>query len=189
MGLLGRIFQSLYLTGLMLIEVCLTNEPDEKPLTALAATLFKFLVVFGGLFLILSVLVWAMSFPWFLTALIFAYLSAWLWSKLSARLTILVREIYLISSTIGYTVLMGAVIQIDRLPQAGSITLGFYWIFLSLFGFLLWRITVGQVMELSGNTPGVKIRKIEYKKHFRFTQIPKEIPTLDQVQAYLKKIK
>lgn len=189
MGLLFRIFQSLYLIGLTIIRASLIDGSySENQFSVWLANFLTILALVGGFSLGFYLLIWAISLEIFVRALVIAYLEAWLWEKFSDKLTSLVREIYLISSTVGYTVFMGAVIQIDRMSWAGGTALVVYWIFLFIFGLTIWGITVCQVTELAEDKPGFFIKKIEYKQHFRSTKIAKKITPANQIQAYLKRM-
>ncbi len=57
---------------------------------------------------------------------------------------------YLIGSTVGYTVLIGAAIPIHRMPWTDGKTLFCYWTFLLTFGLIIWGITVRKNTKLAG---------------------------------------
>ncbi len=121
MGLLGRIFQELYLIGLTLIKASFVDDTYyESKIIAWLTSLLRLLMLVGFFVLPLYLLVWSISFKIFVQALILAYLEAWLWSKLADKMTTLVQELYLVMSTVGYTVLIGTAIQLNRMPWAGS---------------------------------------------------------------------
>ncbi len=142
MGLLGRIFQELYLVGLTIIKASFVDDTYyESKIIAWLTSILRLLTLVGFFVLPLYLLVWAISCKIFVQALILAYLEAWLWSKLADKLTTLVQELYLVMSTVGYTVLIGTAIQLNRMPWAGSTILVFYWILLLILGWLIWRIT------------------------------------------------
>ena len=189
MGLLFRIFKGLYLIGLTIIKASLIDDSyyDNK-LRVWLANFLTILALMGLLLLVLYLFVWAISLEIFVGALLLAYLEALLWQELADGLTSLVREICLVWATVGYTVLIGAVIQIDRMPRAGSTALVIYWTFLLVLGLLLWRIAIGWVTESAGYQPELKLKKIVYKQQFRSTNI-EEIPIINQAQAYLKRMR
>lgn len=190
MGLLFRIVKSLYLIGTTIIKASLIDDTYyENKLSVWLANFLTILALIAGLILALYLLVWAISLEIFVKALLIAYLSAWVWSKFCHLFTSFEQEMYLMSSTVGYTVLIGAAIQIDRIPWADAKTLWLYWAFLLILGFIIWGITVRNNTGLARDKPEFKINQIVYKQHFRLTKIAKEIPTLDQVQAYLKRMK
>lgn len=116
MGLLGRIFKQLYLIGLTTIKACLVDGTDENQMLAWIVNGLTILALVGGLIVTLSALVWAMSLEIFVKALLLAYLLAWLWSKFGQQFTDFEQELYLMGATVGYTVLTGANIQINRMP-------------------------------------------------------------------------
>ena len=134
-------------------------------------------------------LVWAVSLAIFLDVLFIAYLSAWLWENLSKHFTSFEQEMYLIGSTVGHTVLFGTLIQIHRMQWADGKTLVFYWIFLLIFGFIIWGVTLNNISKAVRMKPVLAVKKIEYKQRFRSTKLPQEIPPNNQVQAYFKKLK
>ena len=92
-------------------------------------------------------------------------------------------------STVGYTVLVGTAIQLHKLHGADAKALLFYWIFLLVFGFIIWGVTVFNVTNYPEFKPVFSVKRIEYKHRFRRTKIIEDIPTDNQAQAYLKKIK
>ncbi len=189
MGLLFRILKELYLIGTTIIKASLIDDSDyENKLRVWLANFLTILALIGLLFLALYLLVWAISLEIFVSALLLAYLEAWLWQELADGLTILVREICLVWATVGYTVLIGAAIQIDRMPWAGSTALVTYWTFLLILGLLLWRITIGRSTESAGYQPEFKLKKIGYKQHFRQTRIAENLTT-DKAQAYLRRMR
>jgi len=191
MGLLGRILKKLYLISSRIIQSSLIDDPyyQYNVLLVWLANILTIIAYLGGFGLALCMLVWAFSLKIFLYALLIAYLLAWNWEQLCNQVTIFAQEMYLICSTVGYTVLIGAAIQINRMPLADGKTLLVYWIFLLILGFILWSITVFNVTRTAGFKPVLAIKKIEYKQRFRLTKIPKEIPPNNQAQAYLKKMK
>jgi hypothetical protein len=111
------------------------------------------------------------------------------WEQLSNDLTSFAQEVYLICSTFGYTVMLGTLLQLQRMQWADGKTLLVYWIFLLILGFILWRVTVFNVARAPGGKPVLAIKKIAYKRKFFLTKISKEIPPKNQAQAYLKKLK
>ena len=190
MGLLVRILKRLYLSGSRIIQASLIDEPYfENQMLVEIANIFIIIALVGGFGSALYALVWAISLEIFVKALLLAYLSAWVWSKFGQQFTSFEQEMYLMGSTVGYTVIIGTAIQINRMPQADGKTIVLYWTFLLILGFIIWGITVRNNTGLAGDKPGFKIKKIEYKQHFRLTQIAKKITPTDQVQAYLKRMK
>lgn len=115
-------------------------------------------------------LVWAISLEILLKTLLVAYLAALAWSKFCHYFTPFEQEMCLIGSSVGLTVLIGAAIQIRRMPEADGNTLLFYWIFLLIFGFIIWGITVFNVIKTAELKPVLTINKIEYKQRFRTTK-------------------
>ncbi len=188
MGLLGRILQKLYLIGLTIIKASLVDGTYENQILVWIVNSLTILALVGGFVLTLSALIWAMSLEIFLKALLLAYLLAWLWSKFGQQFTDFEQELYLMGATVGYTVLMGTAIQIQRMPWADGMTLLVYWTFLLILGLILWGMTVRKITELAGDKLGIKIKKIEYKRHFLQTRIPKETTPTAQTQAYLKRM-
>lgn len=190
MGLLFRILHQLYLIGSRVIQSSLINDPyyEYNVLLVWITNFFIVIAILGGFGLVLFMLVWAVSLKIFLYALLIFYLSAWSWDKFSKHFTSEEQEFYLIGSAVGYTVIVGTLIQIDRMQWADGKTLFVYWIFLLILGFIIWGVTVFNVTT-AGVKPVLAIKKIKYKQHFRITKVPKEIPTENQAQAYLKKMK
>lgn len=190
MGLLGRILRWLYLIVTKIIKNSLIDDPyyEYNVLLVGLTNFFIVIAIVSNLGIVLYMLVWTISLEILVKALILAYFEALVWSKLSKHLTSFGQEMYLIGSTVGYTVLVGMAIQISRMPWADGNTLLFYWIFLLIFGLIIWGITLNNVSKAVVK-PVLAVRKIEYKQRFRITKLPPEIPTNNQVQAYLKKLK
>lgn len=188
MGLLFRIIKWLYLFVTQLIKNSLIDDPYQNQVLVGIANLLTIIAILFGFGIALYLLVWAISLEILLKTLLLAYLAALAWEKFSSLLTPSEQEMYLIVSTVGLTVLIGAVIQIRRMPLADGNTLLFYWIFLLIFGFILWGITVFKVATAAKAKPVLAIKKIEYKQRFRITKIPKEITANNPAQAYLKKL-
>lgn len=189
MGLLFRIIKRLYLFVTGLIRYTLTDEPYYNQVPVRIANLLiiiAWLLSFGAA---ISLLVWAISLEILLRTLLIAYLAAYAWSKLSHRFTPFEQEMYLIGSSVGLTVLIGATIQIRRMQWADGKSLLIYWLFLLIVGFIFWGITVFNVTYAAKVKPVLAIKKIEYKQRFRITKLPNEIPTNNPAQAYLKKLK
>lgn len=188
MGLLGRILKQLYLIGLTIIKASLVDDTYENQMLVWIVNSLTILALVGGFVLTLSALVWAMSLEIFVKALLLAYLLAWLWSKFGQQFTCFEQELYLMGATVGYTVLTGANIQINRMPRADSKTLVVYWTCLLILGVIIWGITVCHTTRLAGEQQRFSSRKIEYKQRFRSTKM-KGIPAPKPVQAYLKRMK
>lgn len=190
MGLLIRIFQKLYLIGSLIIQHSLIDDPyhEYHVLLVWLTNVLTVVALVGGFSLALYMFVWAISLEIFLDALLIAYLLAWSWEQLCKDFTSFAQEMYLVVSTVGYTVLLGTVIQIQRMPWADGKELLVYWTFLLLLGFIIWGVTVFNVGKTAVK-PVLAIKKIEYKQRFRLTKIPKEISTENQSQAYLKQMK
>lgn len=189
MGLLFRIIKRLYLFVTQMIRHTLNDEPYYNHLPVRIANLliiFAWLVSFGAA---ISLLVWAISLEILLRTLLLAYLAALAWEKFSHHLTPIEQEMYLIGSSVGLTVFIGAAIQIRRMQWADGKALLIYWLFLLIVGFILWGITVFNVTYAAKVKPVLAIKKIEYKQRFRITKLPNEIPTNNPAQAYLKKLK
>ncbi|MBV8886591.1 MAG: hypothetical protein JO235_21705 [Chroococcidiopsidaceae cyanobacterium CP_BM_RX_35] len=184
MGLLGRILQKLYLIGLTIIKASRVDGTYENQMLVWIVNSLTILALVGGFVLTLSALVWAMSLEIFVKALLLAYLLAWLWSKFGQQFTSFAQELYLMGATVGYTVLTGADIQIQRMPWADGKALLVYWTCLLILGVIIWGITVRHTTRLAGEP-----QKIEYKQHFRSTKVTKKISTLEQAQVYLKRMK
>jgi len=190
MGLLVRILQRLYLIASGIIQVSLIDEPySENQMLIGIANIFIVIALVGGFGSALYVLVWTISLEIFVKVLLLAYLSAWVWSKFCQQFTSFEQEMYLICSTVGDTVLIGAAIQINRMPWADSKALLVYWTCLLIFGLSVWGVTVSHTTGLTGKQPRFFIKKIAYQKRFRLTKMVKEIPLKEQVQAYLKRMK
>lgn len=190
MVLLFRIIQRLYLIVTKLIHNSLIDDPyyEHNVLLVWLANFFIVIAIVSGFGIVLYILVWAISLEILVKALILAYFEALVWSKLSKHLTSFGQEMYLIGSTVGYTVLVGMAIQTSRLQWADGNTLLFYWIFLLIGGFIIWGITLNNISKAVVK-PALAVKKIEYKQRFRITKLPPEIPTYNQAQAYLKKLK
>lgn len=188
MGLLFRVLKKLYLIGVWIIQASLIDDPYQNQVFVGIANFLTILALLFGFGIALYLLVKAVSLKIFLDALLIAYWLAWNWEQLGNDLTSFAQEMYLICSTLGYTVIFGTLIQIHRMQWADAKALLFYWLFLLILGFILWRVTVFNVAT-AGVKPVLAIRKIEYKQRFRLTKIPKEIPPNNQAQAYLKKMK
>lgn len=189
MGLLVRILKRLYLSGSRIIQASLIDEPYfENQMLVGIANIFIIIALVGGFWIALYALVWVISVEIFVKALLLAYVEAWAWSKFYHQFTSFEQEMYLMGATVGYTVLIGAAIQINRMPWADGKALLVYWTFLLIFGLILWGMTVCKTTGLAGNKPEFKINQIEYKQHFRSTKT-EEIPTTDKAQAYLKKMR
>lgn len=189
MGLLFRIIKRLFLFVTELIKDSLIDEPDQNQVLVGIANLLIILSWLGGFGIAIYLLVWAISLEILLKTLLVAYLAAYVWSKFCIHLTPSEQEMYLIGSTVGLTVLIGALIQIRRMPEADGKALLIYWIFLLIVGFILWGITLFNVTYAAKVKPVLAIKKMEYKQRFRITKIPKEITANNPVQAYLKKLK
>lgn len=175
--------------GSKIIQSCLIDDDYENQVLVWFANLFTVIALLAGFGLALYMLIFAISLEIFLKALLIAYLAALAWEKFSKHLTSFAQEMYLLMSTVGYTVLVGTAIQIHRLPGADAKTLLFYWIFLLSFGFIIWGVTVFNVTNSPEFKTVLSVQKREYKHRFRRTQIAEDIPTENQAQAYLKKIK
>ena len=190
MVLLFRIIQRLYLIVTKLIHNSLIDDPyyEHNVLLVWLANFFIVIAIVSGFGIVLYILVWAISLEILVKALILAYFEALAWSKLFKHFTSFGQEMYLIGSTVGYTVLVGMAIQIHRLQWADGNTLLFYWIFLLIGGFIIWGITLNNISKAVVK-PVLAVKKIKYKQRFRITKLPPEIPTNNQVQAYLKKLK
>ena len=190
MVLLFRIIQRLYLIVTKLIHNSLIDDPyyEHNVLLVWLANFFIVIAIVSGFGIVLYILVWAISLEILVKALILAYFEALVWSKFWKRFTSFGQEMYLIGSTVGYTVLVGMAIQIHRLQWADGNTLLFYWIFLLIGGFIIWGITLNNVSKAVVK-PVLAVRKIEYKQRFRITKLPPEIPANNQAQAYLRKLK
>lgn len=189
MGLLFRIIKRLYLFVTQLIKNSLIDDLYyNQVLVGIAnlLTIFAWLLGFGAA---IYLLVWAISLEILLRTLLLAYLAALAWEKFSHHLTPSEQEMYLIGSSVGLTVLIGATIQIRRMQWADGKALLIYWLFLLIVGFIFWGITVFNVTYAAKIKPVLAIKKIEYKRRFRITKLPNEIPTNNPAQAYLKKLK
>lgn len=189
MGLLFRIIKRLFLFVTELIKDSLKDSPYQNQVLVGIANLLIILSWLGGFGIAIYLLVWAFSLEILLLSLLIAYLAAYAWSKCCNYFTPFVQEVYLIGSSVGLTVLIGALIQIRRMPEADGKALLFYWIFLLIVGFILWGITLFNVTYAAKVKPVLAIKKIEYKQRFRITKLPNEIPTNNPAQAYLKKLK
>lgn len=189
MGLLCRILRLLFRLFTKIIKNCLIDDPYANQLFIWIANLLISLAIVVDFSLAIYMFVYAISLQIFVKALIIAYLEALGWSKFSGHFTSFGQEMYLIGSTVGYTVLVGIAIQIQRMQWADGNTLLFYWIFLLIGGFSGWGITLFNVSKAVRVKPVLAVNKIEYKQRFRITKLSKELPTTNQVQAYLKKMK
>ena len=191
MGLLGRILQRLYLIVTKLIHNSLIDDPyyEHNVLLVWLANFFIVIAIVSSFGIVLYILVWAISSEIFMKALILAYFEALIWSKFCKIFTSFGQEMYLIGSTVGYTVLVGTAIQLHRMQWADGNTLLFYWIFLLSGGFIIWGVTLFNVSKAAGVKPVLAVKKIEYKQRFRSTKLPPEIPANNQAQAYLRKLK
>ena len=189
MGLLCRIIKWLYLNITKLISHSLVDDPDLNPLLVEFANLLIILIwlcVFGAS---LHLLIKAISLQILVRALLTAYLAAYAWSKFCHRFTPFGQEMYLLVTTVGLTVLIGTAIQLHKMQWASSNNLLVYWILLLILGFIIWGITLFNVNRAAKKLPGLAIKKIETKRCFRITKIPKEVSTTNSAQAYLKKLK
>lgn len=189
MGLLFRIIQRLYLVVTKIIKNSLIDDPYGNQTAICFCNLLTVIVEIAYFGLAMYLLVWAISLEILVKALILAYFEALVWSKFSKHFTSFGQEMYLIGSTVGYTVLVGTAIQISRLQWADGNTLLFYWIFLLIGGFIIWGVTVFNVSKAARVQPVLAVKKIEYKQRFRITKLPPEIPLNNQAQAYLKQLK
>lgn len=189
MGLLFRILKRLALVVTNSIKNSLLDDPYHNQVLLGITNFFIILAWLLGWGIALGLLVWAISLELFVKALLIAYLFALFWEKFCHHFTPFGQEMYLFGSTVGYTVLIGAAIQIRRMPLVDGKTLLFYWIFLLIFGFIIWGVTVFHVSRAAGVKPVLAIKKIEYQQRFRITKITKEIQTTNPAQAYLKKLK
>ena len=189
MGLLCKILKLFFLFVTKLIKNSLLHDPyGNQTLIFLvnALTIFAWLFGFGCT---LYLLVWAVSLKILLTALFVAYLAAFGWSKLSRHLSASEQEAYLLSSTLGLTVIFGTLIQLSRMPSADGHALLVYWIILLIFGFVLWGITLFNVSTATKVEKVLTPKQIVYKQRFRTTNISPETPPPNSAQAYLKNIK
>lgn len=189
MGLLCRILRLLFRLFTKIIKNCLIDDPYANQLFVWIANLLTILAIVVCFSLALYMFVYAISLQILVKALIIAYLEALGWLKFSGHFTSFGQEMYLIGSTVGYTVLVGIAIQIQRMQWADDNTLLFYWIFLVIFGFIIWGITLFNVSKAVRVKPVLAVKKVEYKQRFHTTKLPQEIPTNNQAQAYLKKLK
>ncbi len=188
MGLLFRIIQRLYLIVTKLIKNSLIDDPYGNQTAIFFCNLLTVIVEIAYFGLAMYLLVWAISLEIFVKALILAYFEALVWSKFCKRFTSFGQEMYLIGSTVGYTVLVGTAIQIHQLQWADGKALVFYWIFLLIGGFIVWGITLNNISKVVRMKPVLAVKKVEYKQRFRITKLLPEIPTNNQAQAYLKKL-
>lgn len=189
MSLLYRICQTLYLITSKIIQGCLLDDSDGNQLLVWLANLLIVTALLGGFCIALYALICAISLEIFLKALLIAYFTALIWEKFSQHLTSLAQELYLLMSTVGYTVLVGAAIQIHRLQVADAKALLFYWIFLLSFGFIIWLVTLFNVTADPKFKPVLSVQKIKYQHRFRRSQIAKSTPTKNPAQAYLKRMR
>ena len=189
MGLLCKILKLFFRFVTKLILNSLTDDPygnQEVIFLANTVTIFAWLFGFG---FALYLLIWAVSLKILLTALLVAYLAAFGWSKLCRHLSASSQEAYLLSSTVGLTVIFGTAIQLYRMPSADGRTLLVYWIILLLFGFALWLITLINIPTATEVERFLTSKPIVYKRRFRTTEISRETPAANAVQAYLKNMK
>lgn len=189
MGLLFRILRLLFRLFTKIIKNCLIDAPYANQLFIWLVNLLISLAIVVDFSLAIYMFVYVISLEIFVKALIIAYLEALGWSKFSDHFTSFGQEMYLIGSTVGYTVLVGIAIQIHRMQWADGNTLLFYWIFLLIFGFIMWGFTVLNVSKTVRVKPVLAVKKIEYKQRFHITKLSQEIPTNNQAQTYLKKMK
>lgn len=189
MGLLGRILRRLYLIASQIIQSCLIDDNYENQVLVWFANFFTVIAFLAAFGFVLYALIFAISLEIFCKAILLAYLAALAWEKFSKHLTSFAQEMYLLMSTVGYTVLVGIAIQIHRLQGADAKTLLFYWAFLLSFGFIIWGVTVFNVTADPEFKPVLPAKKLEYKHRFRRTTIAEDLPLTNQAQAYLKKIK
>lgn len=189
MGLLGRILLRLYLIASAIIQLCLVNDYYENQVFVCFLNLLIVISLITVFLFALYMLIFTISLSIFWKAILIAYLAALAWEKFSQHLTSFAQEMYLLMSTVGYTVLVGTAIQIHRLQALDAKALLFYWISLLGFGFIIWGVTVFNVTNYPEFKPVLSVQKIEYKHRFRRTKIAEDIPTENQAQAYLKKSK
>lgn len=189
MGLLCKIIKLFFRFVTKLIKNSLLDEPygnQEVIFLANTVTIFAWLFGFG---FALYLLVWAVSLKILLTALLVAYLAAFGWSKLSRHLSASSQEAYLLSSTVGLTVIFGTAIQLSRMASADGRALLIYWLFLLICGFVLWGITLYNVSTATQVEKVLTPKQIVLKQRFRTTNISPEAPPANLAQAYLKKMK
>lgn len=189
MGLLCKILKLFFRFVTKLVKNSLTDDPyGNQTVIFLSNTVVIFAWLFGfGCALYL--LVWAVSLKILLTALFVAYLAAFGWSKLYRHLSASSQEAYLLSSTVGLTVIFGTLIQLSRMPSADGRALLIYWIILLLFGFALWGITLFNVSTATKVEKVLTPKQIVLKQRFRTTYISQETPPANSAQAYLKNMK
>lgn len=189
MGLLCKIIKLFFRFVTKLIKNSLLDEPyGNQTLIFLANAVIIFAWLFGfGCALYLLIL--AVSLKILLTALFVAYLAAFSWSKLSHHLSASSQEAYLLSSTVGLTVIFGTLIQLSRMPSTDGHTLLVYWTILLIFGFVLWGITLFNVSTATKVERVLTPKQIVLKQRFRTTIVSKEIPPANSAQAYLQKMK
>jgi hypothetical protein len=189
MGLLFRILKWLYLYASNTISSSLIDDPYEKRLSIgiLNLLIILFWLVSWGTILFITVKVIGLEILG--RAMLVAYIAALIWQKFSHLFTSFEQEFYLLNFTLTYTLIVGAAIQTNRMQWIDGTLLIFYWLSLAIVGFTLWRITVFNVTKATGVKSVSPLKKIEYKYSFRKTKMPKEIPSSNLVQAYLKKLK
>lgn len=189
MGLLCKILKLFFRFVTKLVKNSLLHDPyGNQTLIFLANAVIIFAWLFGfGCALYL--LVWFVSLKILLTALFVAYLAAFGWSKLSRHFSASEQEAYLLSSTVGLTVIFGTLIQLSRMPSADGRALFVYWLFLLICGFVFWGITLYNVSTATAVEKVLTPKQIVLKQRFRTTIVSKEIPPVNSAQAYLKKMK
>lgn len=189
MGLLCKILKLFFCFVAKVIKNSLLHDPYGNQTVIFLANALTVIAELGCFALALYLLVWAVSLKILLTALFVAYLAAFGWSKLSRHLSASSQEAYLLSSTVGLTVIFGTAIQLTRMPSADGRTLLVYWIILLLFGFALWGITLINIPTATEVERFLTSKQIVYKQRFRTTNTFPETPTANAVQAYLKNMK
>lgn len=189
MGLLCKILKLFFRFVAKVIKNSLLHDPyGNQTLIFLSNTVIIFAWLFGfGCALYL--LVWFVSLKILLYSLFVAYLAAFGWSKLCRHLSASEQEAYLLSSTVGLTVIFGTLIQLSRMPSADGRALLIYWIILLILGFSLWGITLYNVSTATKVEKVLTPKQIVLKQRFRTTIILKEAPPADSAQAYLKNMK
>jgi hypothetical protein len=188
MSLLCRILKWLYLFVSITISSSLIDDPYGNWLLLGILNLLIVLFWLGSWGAILVLMVWVVSLELLMKTMLGAYLLAWIWEKFWRKFTPFGQEMYLVGSTVGYTILIGTIIQIHQMPQVDGNRLIWYWAILLAFGFIVWRITLHQTTLAKGFQPKSAIKKIEYQHHFCKTKMPDETPSSNPVQAYLKKL-
>lgn len=189
MGLLCKILKLFFRFVTKVIKNSLFHDPYGNQtliFLANAVTIFAWLFGFGCA---LYLLVWAVSLKILLYSLFVAYLAAFGWSKLYRHLSPSEQEAYLLSSTVGLTVIFGTIIQLRRIPSADPRALLIYWLFLLMLGFMFWGITLYNVSTATEVERDLTPKQIVYKQRFRTTNIFPETPPPNSAQAYLKNMK